>query len=140
MKKPVQPRADLKAAAEEVTAMLTAAGAVVQRYDASAGCIYLKIDYGVTNSLRIATHPGNAHLNYRYNLIAGMAASFEQTDGHVRKYWPIRDIEPCVQAILAERAEKLAKYGKNYAVFMEQNKVTHKDEKGFWKTAQLVIA
>lgn len=41
---------------------------LIHRYDAySTNSVYLKFDYGVANSLRIADHAGKKHLAYRFN-------------------------------------------------------------------------
>lgn len=42
---------------------------LIHRYDAySTNSVYLKFDYGVANSLRIADHAGKKHLAYRFNI------------------------------------------------------------------------
>lgn len=41
---------------------------LIHRYDAySTNSVYLKFDYGVANSLRIADHAGKEYLSYRFN-------------------------------------------------------------------------
>lgn len=43
---------------------------LIHRYDAySTNSVYLKFDYGVANSLRIADHAGKEYLSYRFNII-----------------------------------------------------------------------
>lgn len=48
-------------------------GFTVHRYDAfSTKSIYLKLDYGVCNSIRISDHNGKKYLKYRYNIGEGI--------------------------------------------------------------------
>lgn len=129
---------ELNAAADAVISKLKAEGVVLQRYDANSGSLYLKLDYGVANSIRIADHPGKAHLKYRYNLISGINEPYEQMDEFQRFYWPIEMADACVETILKERAAKKERFGEHYAEFMSRNKADHAGEKGFWRTAVLV--
>lgn len=60
----------IQSIADSLTHTLSQAGFTIQRYDASTtDSIYLKLDYGVGNSIRISNHTGKKHLNYRYNII-----------------------------------------------------------------------
>lgn len=57
----------IQSIADSLIHTLSQAGFTIQRYDASTtDSIYLKLDYGVGNSIRIS---GKKHLNYRYNII-----------------------------------------------------------------------
>ena len=56
--------------ANDIIKTLKSIGFVIQRYDAySTNSIYLKLDYGVCNSIRISDHTGKKYLKYRYNVI-----------------------------------------------------------------------
>ena len=60
---------ELSALAESIARKLIAEGFIVQRYGAyTTSSIYLKLDYGVCNSIRISDHPGKRYLKYRYNI------------------------------------------------------------------------
>ena len=60
---------ELTALADFITGQLIREGFVVQRYDScTSDSIYLKLDYGVCNSIRISDHQGKKHLKYRYNI------------------------------------------------------------------------
>ena len=62
-------KSELTALADFITGQLIREGFVVQRYDAcTSDSIYLKLDYGVCNSIRIIGHQGKKHLKYRYNI------------------------------------------------------------------------
>ena len=62
----------VKNKADAIVSILKDKGFVIQRYDAySTDSVYLKLDYGVCNSIRISDHEGKKHLCYRYNMIIG---------------------------------------------------------------------
>ena len=45
--------------------LLLEKGFIVQRYDSvTTNSIYLKLDYGMCNSIRISDHKGKKHLSY----------------------------------------------------------------------------
>lgn len=56
---------------KDVFTKLQERGIIMQVYDARSSSVYLKLDCGVLNSVRIADHDGKKHLQYRYNLIVG---------------------------------------------------------------------
>ncbi|MBA4697804.1 MAG: hypothetical protein H2212_00070 [Ruminococcus sp.] len=115
-------------------------GIVVQRYNAySTNSIYLKLDYGVCNSIRISDHKGKKHLKYRYNIGPFIKKIERKMDKFDRFYYPAVKIDSLVKKILSDRAEKLDKYGdEKYRDFMKKNKMENADKKGFWKSAYVV--
>jgi hypothetical protein len=53
---------------------LTKNGFIIHRYNAFiTNSIYLKLDYGACNSIRISDHNGYEHLSYKYNVISGFS-------------------------------------------------------------------
>ena len=55
----------IKSIADNLVHTLSQAGFTIQRYDASTtDSIYLKLDYGVGNSIRISNHNGKKHLKH----------------------------------------------------------------------------
>lgn len=45
-------------------------GIIIQKYQSKTSLsVYLKLDYGVLNSIRISDHKGEKYLNYRYNVL-----------------------------------------------------------------------
>lgn len=100
---------------------LIAEGFIVQRYDAySTSSIYLKLDYGVCNSIRISDHNGKKHLKYRYN-IGPHIKEFRAVmrDRYPRLYYPIGEAEKMIDKILRDRDSKIDMYGcESYAEFM----------------------
>lgn len=60
---------DFKALADSLSERFLAEGFTVHRYDAySTSSVYLKLDCGMCNSIRISDHRGKKHLAYRYNI------------------------------------------------------------------------
>lgn len=113
---------------------------VIQRYDSmSTSSIYLKLDYGVCNSIRISNHTGKKYLKYRYNLILD-CEPHTAMDGYVRHYFNQNNIDEMLALILKDRKDKITKYGySNYKDFMKKNQHEHKvDKQGFWRTARLI--
>lgn len=134
----MQPLSDL---ADMIVSRLKYAGITILRYDAySTNSIYLKLDYGVCNSIRISDHKGKVYLKYRYNLIRGMEKSYGVVDKYPRYFYAEEDVLFMIDKIVFDRNTKVQKYGYTwYARFMEENKSKHsKDTKGFWSKARLV--
>ena len=63
---------------------------LIHRYDAySTNSVYLKFDYGVANSLRIADHAGKEYLSYRFNIILTLTEPKNDLSGRFpRNYYP----------------------------------------------------
>lgn len=135
-----QAKSELKVIAAELVAVLDAKGFVVQRYDSySTDSIYLKLDYGVCNSIRISDHSGKKKLKYRYNIEQSARRELVMDKGLPRHYYPYEDVNVLVVQILADREAKLKQYGaKSYAKFMAKNKEDNSEARGFWQQARLV--
>lgn len=59
-----------KEIADYVCRQLSEQGFIIHRYEAFSTCsIYLKLDYGACNSIRISDHRGYAHLSYKYCIL-----------------------------------------------------------------------
>lgn len=131
---------DLSVIAEELIDALLDRGFVIQRYDAySTNSIYLKLDYGVSNSIRIGDHQGKKHLNYRYNIGPGIRQFYRKDEQYPRFYFPEDQTMKLVGLIEEERIQRIRKYGtKRYWEYMEKNKEEGKKQPGFWQSARLV--
>lgn len=117
-------------------------GYVVHRYDAfSTGSIYLKIDYGVGGSIRIADHAGKKHLNYRFNILtdedgAGVSST---TDGVCdRHFYKAESAERLLNDVIKFRDGRVNKYGgtQGYTSIMNKAKEENRGSKGFWMNAR----
>lgn len=119
---------------------LVEAGFVVQRYDAySTNSIYLKLDYGVCNSIRISDHQGKKHLKYRYNIGPFITEYKYKRDKFPRFYYREDKVQNLIKKIMQDKAEKIERYGDdNYQKFMERNRIDNSDSKGFWKSAKII--
>ena len=126
--------------ADSLVHTLSQAGFTIQRYDASTtDSIYLKLDYGVGNSIRISNHTGKKHLNYRYNVILD-GTTEDIMSKYIRHYYHPDDIDKMVKLIMNERHMKIQQYGRfRYNEFMKSNQESHDaDKHGFWKTARII--
>lgn len=109
-------------------------GFILQYYEAySTSSCYIKLDNGVSNSIRIADHKGKDKYPYRFNLMIGLDKSYEN-DG--RYYYSVDDYEKMIQDIRHFRDEQLDKFGFNYYEYMLKNKKDAKFKKGFWEKAK----
>lgn len=138
--KSINESVDLSAIAQEIISKLKYAGFNILRYDAySTNSIYLKLDYGVCNTIRVSDHTGKKYLKYRYNLIAGLDKSYSEIDKCPRYYYSLSDIDLMIKHIISDRDTKIHKYGvARYIKYMNDNKKNHKGDKGFWSQSYLV--
>ena len=132
---------ELKEVAEYVIQVLKANGVVVQRYNAySTQSIYLKLDCGVSKSLRISDHRGKPYLRYRYNLIKG-GRKRKETGKYARDYATTKksDVADMIELILYDRQVLIDNLGaRTYRYYMENKWRENKDQKGFWSKAKFV--
>lgn len=132
---------ELNSLAEQIADRLIAEGFIVQRYNAyTTNSIYLKLDYGVCNSIRISDHNGKKYLKYRYNIgphIKEFRAAMQ--DRYPRLYYPAGEVEKMIDKILRDRDSKIDMYGcESYAEFMLKNKRDNANSPGFWSKAILL--
>lgn len=92
---------------------------------------YIKLDFGVCKSLRIADHKGIEKYKYTFNLMVGLDKSYVE-DG--RYYYCLNDLGKMVDDIVKYRDKLLEEYGFNYYQYMVdyKNKFLGK-RKGFWQ-------
>lgn len=133
---------DLSSVADQLVMQLISKGMVVQRYDAlSTNSIYIKMDYGLLNSIRISDHGGKPHLKYRYNIGPHIHEPHTDLDQYLRRYYPIGEYEQLIKDIVTARQDKLLTYGTNgYIRLMQSCLESHmQNPLGFWKSASLAI-
>ena len=125
--------------ADDIIQTLKSKGFTIHRYDAySTNSIYLKLDYGVCNSIRISDHSGKKFLKYRYNLIWNGEIKQIQ-DTYPRYYYNQNSINEMINKIVLDRNQKIEKYGQvSYNNFMRENNQQSSDKKGFWEQARLI--
>ena len=131
---------ELDAIAGSIAERLLSEGFIIQRYDAcTTDSIYLKLDYGVCNSIRISSHTGKKHLKYRYNIGSYIDEFHVAKDKYDRFYYPADKMEDMIAQIMEDREIKLSQYGyESYAGYMVKNKRDKSDSPGFWREAVLL--
>lgn len=109
-------------------------GFILQYYVAySTNSCYIKLDYGISNSLRISDHKGKDKYPYKFNLMMNLDKSYEE-DG--RYYYSVKDYDKMILDIRHFKDEQLNKYGFYYYEYMLKNKKDAKNKKGFWVKAK----
>lgn len=138
-------RKTIYATADFLIKELKKEGIVIQRYNSkSTNSIYLKLDYGVLNSIRISDHKGKKHLNYKYNILTvcpyPIATKNNTNYGEiVRYYFPLKEKNKLLNLILQERIQKKSMYGdKNYRNFMDLKVAENYMKTGFWQLGEIV--
>lgn len=105
-------------------------GFVLQYYEAySTNSCYIKLDYGVSNSIRISDHKGKDKYPYRFNLMIDLDKSYEEKG---RYYYCTNDYNKMLCDIMKFKEKQLNEYGFSYYEYMLKNKKDSKNKKGFW--------
>lgn len=129
---------EIEEIASYVISRLKEQGIIIQRYNSiTTNSVYLKLDNGVANSIRISDHRGKKHLAYRYNVLTSIKEPYREQSGEYYKYYyPKHDTNKMINAILFNRHTRIEQYGmERYKQFMESNKLKNKHSKGFWDKA-----
>lgn len=112
----------------------------VHRYDAATTkSIYLKLDYGLGNSIRISDHEGKDYA-YRFNIGTWIECRRDDYSGeHVRSHYAPFDFETMVADIVRARYERKRHYGERaYSKRMEKFRQSRDKPHGFWRNARRV--
>lgn len=92
---------------------------------------YIKLDFGICKSIRIADHKGIEKYKYTFNLMIGLDKSYEE-DG--RYYYCLKDTDKMISDIVKYRDNLLNEYGfKYYDMMVEYKKQMLRKRKGFWE-------
>ena len=129
----------IKDIADKLVSALGRKGFIIQRYDAfKTDSVYLKLDYGVCNSIRISDHPGKRNLQYRYNVIIGGELNITE-DVYIRYFYNEDTLKELYYQILLDKKIKVDKYGqRKYQSLMVKNQQDNENKKGFWKESRVV--
>ena len=119
---------------------MIAEGFTVQRYNAyTTNSIYLKLDYGVCNSIRISDHPGKKYLKYRYNIGSFVKEYRKEKDKFDRFYYRADKSKNMIKKIIEDREAKKSRYGEDaYIRLMQKSKSENAGTLGFWSKAVLL--
>ena len=131
---------ELNSLADSIAKRLIAEGFTVQRYNAyTTNSIYLKLDYGVCNSIRISDHPGKKYLKYRYNIGSFVKEYRKGKDRFDRFYYRADKSKNMIKKIIEDREAKRSRYGEDgYIRLMQKSKSENAGTLGFWSTAVLL--
>lgn len=131
--------------ADRLIDLLSAEGFTIQRYDAyGTNSVYLKLDYGVCNSIRISDHPGKKHLKYMYNVLTcHKGEPRREMDGFARYYYKgnKKQIDTMLRKIISVRDKKIHNFGRaGYLIQMKIAKAENENNRvGFWSQAVTVF-
>jgi hypothetical protein len=122
---------------DRIISKLKAEGVTLQRYDSyTTKSVYLKLDYGVCNSIRISDHRGKKHLQYRYNLLKDCrkVERRKTPEGWYKFFFPFTKVDMMIHEIIETRKRKLLRYGLDgYLKLMQKNYREKKHNAGFWR-------
>lgn len=125
---------ELNSLADSIAKRLIEEGFTVQRYNAyTTNSIYLKLDYGVCNSIRISDHPGKRYLKYRYNIGSFVKEYRKEKDKFDRFYYRADKSKNMIKKIIEDREAKKSRYGEDgYIRLMQKSKSENAGTLGFW--------
>lgn len=115
---------------------------IVHMYQDSEGT-YLKIDYGICDTIRFGEYHSNDYFRYRYNVIRDCSMFRKELvkDNIERFFYPPTDIDHLIHDIVLYRNNKVDKYSeKGYKKILEQSKLQAINDKTntFWLNAHEV--
>ena len=125
---------------DEIVRELKNNGFIIQRYiSITSNSVYLKLDYGVMNSIRISDHKGK-QLSYRYNVIIGGTTYTIKENGKFRYFYGLKSAkQKLLKQIILDKRTKMNNLGTyNYNRCMRISQIKHQDEKGFWDNAEIL--
>lgn len=133
----------IKQMAKYIAKVLIKNGFIVQRLNAvTTNSIYLKLDYGMCNSIRISDHKGLSKYSYRYNILQQLPDKTYQyfENGKFPRAFYSFDMEnKLIADILKNRQAKIQQYGEFiYSIMQEKNKQENVGKAGFWQKSQLL--
>lgn len=100
----------------------------------STSSCYIKLDFGVCKSIRIADHKGIEKYKYTFNLMIGLDKSYVE-DG--RYYYCLEDLDKMIKDIIKYRDDLQKVYGfKYFETMLEYKKQFLRKRKGFWEKAK----
>ena len=130
-----------KEIADYISEKLLQEGFIIHKYQAFSTCsIYLKLDYGACNSIRISDHNGYEHLSYKYNINQKCYCSGWRKDKN--DFWRyncpanISEIDKLIKIIKQDRQYKKCFYNYNSLIKDFKNKIDY--NLSFWRECEEV--
>jgi hypothetical protein len=117
-------------------------GITVQYYHAmTTSSIYIKVDYGVLHTIRIADHKGKKGLSYRYNVEVGKVGEMRiyKNNGVKRIFFPVDKLETLIAHIISDRQYIIKQLGGEvkYRDEMKVQYVMHYGNGGVWSKCKM---
>lgn len=134
---------NIEVMADYIQKQLIEKGFTIQRLDAiTTKSIYLKLDYGLCNSIRISDHAGKKEYSYRFNILRQMPIKTYQyfTNGeYPRGFYSFDMVDRMIDDIIERKQERITRYGKLFYNSLQEKEKTENDgKKGFWSKAKLI--
>ena len=108
----------------------------------TSNSIYIKLDYGTANSVRISDHEkADNGYNYKYELRTDKALSWHRFENNIYKImYPATQIEQLANKIVKERNKKKKEKGQSYINEMDKRKRYMKSNKSkkFYKLCKQI--
>lgn len=119
----------------KILEILDGKGFVLYYYKAySTSSCYIKLDFGVCQSIRISDHKGIEKYKYTFNLLLDIDKSYKEDN---RNYYCLKDLDIMIKDIVKYKKDLEEKYGFNYFQYMLNNKNMYLNKyKGFWQNAK----
>lgn len=105
---------DIISVTEFIITRLKKAGLMIQRYNSvTSKSIYLLLDFGVCNSIRISDHKAKKNNAFKYNVIQGFKGIHcsHSPNGLHRYYYGFEKKETMIKKIISSREAKIARLG-----------------------------
>lgn len=96
---------------------------------------YIKLDFGVANSIRVSNHRGKEKYHYRFNLMLNIDKSYVSSDGK-SNFYCVNDFDKMVNDIVNFKNDQLEKYGFKYYEYMLTRRKEIYDNNSSWKHAK----
>ena len=128
--------------ADYICKQLLEQGFIIHKYKAFSTCsIYLKLDYGACNSIRISDHRGYAHLSYKYCILQNCyRSSWVKNKAGDWQYFcqpKKEDIDKLIEIIIKDKQYKKCFYDYDKMV-QEGKKVSKESNISFWRECEEV--
>lgn len=128
--------------AKKLVNRLKREGFTVQYYHArSTNSVYLKLDYGMSHSVRISDHKGKKHLKYRYNFAftANSLRKVKTKKGELQYFSPFSKMNEMVNIMKGEKERLIKHIGEEkYQEGMLLQYVINEGKPGFWSNYKIL--
>ncbi|MBQ3328458.1 MAG: hypothetical protein IJG88_00725 [Eggerthellaceae bacterium] len=130
-----------KRISDDIARRLLAEGFTVHRYDAvKTDSVYLKLDWGACNSIRVGSHPSLPHAKHKYNIGTWICVTMEVEDPLLRFFWPVECVPDLVERAVADREARIGLDGEaGYEdSIRRKRREARRAKSGFWAHARRV--